>query len=387
MPARRFTDKEESDICKRYEQGESAETLGKILSASASTIRNILRRHKIRVRTSTEHKGIAISDACYDSVRDLYQDGKTLNEIAKEYRCSIPSVVRVLDKLGIERRTRVEAKGGISIKKYPEIIDLYQNGESCDKIAVKFNTWASTINQILKRNNIERRSISEAKGGLPKSFDQEVCKKYQEGETTYELGKIYGVDASTIGEILKRNNIPRRDSRILSDEFEKEICKEYLNGKGSITIAKELLFKHDISNAKSLVLSALERNNIQRRTLSEAQGGIPESEHGEICERYIKGETSIDLGSDYEVSHNTIIRILKRNNIERRQNIFGDSVQDVLDQTGRHILKKATAFYIYGIKGYPGFFKPGITNNINVRIDQGDGFYGDQYFWKEFETR
>jgi Mor family transcriptional regulator len=159
------------------------------------------------------------------------------------------------------------------------ICDKYVNGKSTYKIAEEYDLNPKTISNILHKNKIQLRSKSEAKGGLPLHLEPIICKKYKNGESTLQLAKQYGVHNVTIRQILIRNNQPLRNysasqkgkvrikERRFSPKIELSICKEYADGKSTTTLAK----KYNSSN--SLINMILSRNNIKKRTISEAMMG------------------------------------------------------------------------------------------------------------------
>jgi hypothetical protein len=77
----------------------------------------------------------------------LYQLGLSMAKAGKPYCVTAPTVMRILDRYKIPKRT----KGGIYKLPDKEIIARYKNGESCQKIADFFNVSFHTISNVLEK--------------------------------------------------------------------------------------------------------------------------------------------------------------------------------------------------------------------------------------------
>ena len=89
-----------------------------------------------------------------------------------------------------------------------KIIELYKSGLGSDSIAKIYNIHPNSILKILKKNNIERRSLSRF---TQNDFD-EMKKLYESGLSSSEIGEKYNVTHTAILKILKKNNVHRRAS-------------------------------------------------------------------------------------------------------------------------------------------------------------------------------
>ena len=91
---------------------------------------------------------------------------------------------------------------------------------------------------------------------------QEVCQRYESGETTRELGKAFDVCHPTILRYLVKAGIPRRSrtpARKLTPKQENYVCIQYKAGKSTLQLAKEL------SVSFSLISRTLIRAQVPRR--------------------------------------------------------------------------------------------------------------------------
>lgn len=98
----------------------------------------------------------------------------------------------------------------------PEVVLMYEKGYGVMRIAESYNCAPATVWHLLKRNGISLRPFCSQKGELnPKRLftdEQEkvICQEYVDGATGKELGKKYGTTATKISSMLKRHGIKSR---------------------------------------------------------------------------------------------------------------------------------------------------------------------------------
>ena len=96
-----------------------------------------------------------------------------------------------------------------------EIIDLYLYGFSSDEIGNIYGLSATIIRSILKKNNIEIRKgrprglVAHNKLELP---GNEIIKLYESGLTTIKIAEIYNCSSATVKRVLSENNIKARSN-------------------------------------------------------------------------------------------------------------------------------------------------------------------------------
>lgn len=84
----------------------------------------------------------------------------------------------------------------------------YQSGDSVYELAKDFECHRSTISAVLKRNGVEVSHRASAKPELVKK----VIELYAEMKTPKEIGTIVGLDCGTVRQVLKDNKIHIRKS-------------------------------------------------------------------------------------------------------------------------------------------------------------------------------
>ena len=259
-------------------------------------------------------------------VCDLYARGETLKAIATALKVGKTTVLRVLDRHGVERRQ--ERRFGP--REESALCKRYLAGESCPRLAATFETNASTVRNVLMRHGIALRRGAESHGGLTKIAERKVCEGYLAGDSSPKLANAFGVTVSTVVAIIRRHGIATRSRRSFCDEEELEICA-----------------------------------------------------------RYIAGENTKELALALKVRDQTIGKILKRCGVQARNTEgFIDSVQHVLDGTGRHAGMRECDFYLCELNAYSQTHcKIGIAFDASARARRGGGQYGSEVLRLVFATR
>lgn len=141
--------------------------IAEIYKCGHVTIRQRLRKYGIRVRILSEANRARFNiNIPKKELKKLYLERKISSiEIAKIYYCSPGTIRRLLRKYGIKIRTKSEAKKlfyNINISK-KELRTLYLKRKlSCPKIAKIFNCSSFLIRNKLKEHGIPSRSVKEA---------------------------------------------------------------------------------------------------------------------------------------------------------------------------------------------------------------------------------
>lgn len=220
MVARRFTDEQEQEICRRYQAGETTIGLAKELKVFSSTIGKVLKRAGHQTRSQREAKKGLTEEQMHFAVK-LYEAGKSQPECAKILQTSTSSITRALRILGLQGRTVKEQcsfsalKNGITAEQELKLCSLYQDGQSTVQLGKLFHICSSTAARILKRNGIDRR-----KGKITSEMEIEICNRYENGENTMELAKAFDLADVNIGKVLKANKIERRKAEAPFDSVQ-----------------------------------------------------------------------------------------------------------------------------------------------------------------------
>ncbi len=95
-------------------------------------------------------------------------------------------------------------------------------------------------------------------------WETAILLRYQTGKTMAEVAEDFGVTATTICNVLKRNGVAARSARRLGSTDEAEVCRLYLSGCSGVELAARYGCNHHT------IYNALRRNGIESRSNSEA---------------------------------------------------------------------------------------------------------------------
>ena len=309
---RKFTDAEEKQICKEYEQEMTAKELADKYGINEMTVGIILKRNGIK------SKRRKINNKDEKQICKDYELNKTIRELANEYNDIEGTIKSVLEKNGVKLKLTVNhsrKRRKVTQAEEEQICKEYINGLSSPKLAIKYNRPASTITKILERNNIKRNNPGKS-ARLTKEKEKKICTEYEIVLSTQKLGKKYNVSPMTIHNILKKHGIKTRKrgshSKLFTPEDEEKICKEYLIGTGGEKLSK----KYKILS-KSLY-QLLERNGVKIRSMDEIYNLFTDEEQEEICKEYQNSLSANAIAMEKGCSPMTIANILEKHGIEKR---------------------------------------------------------------------
>ena len=268
-----------------------------------------------------------------EKILKLYKDGISAEEIGRKLELGATTIRRYLDANKIKKRGVKEAKGGLSDEKELEVKKLYETGLTTETLGKKFGVSGKCIGDIVRRQGGKILTNTE-RNGIPKSFHKDICEDYKNGKSKRELARDFEKDISVITKILKDNNIEERTlseaAGGLPTHLHKSVCDDYINGLSCEKIA----LKHSVSDR--YINNLLIEGDIERRNIKEAHAiagrGINLTDK-EVCDLYKDGYSSSHIVQEYGGSPSTVLRILSKNNIEIRENIGSESVLYVIKTT------------------------------------------------------
>jgi len=385
---REFTTDEVEEIKRRYANNEGLLTIAKALGTSQGPVTRVLKENNVEIRKSTDSLK-AFSDEEEKEVIEKYKKGLTAKAIAKEYGLSKTPILKVLKRAGCNPyKDNQERNKKLSEGQKEEIAIAYKEGETAQKLARRYGVTGPTIKKALQESGVDVRSYSEAQGGLTDDKIRELIDLYKEGWNTVQLAENYGIGDGTVGRYLDRAGVQKRtwsEARGgLSDKQKEEVVRRYLDGETSVDIAKD----YDVYYGS--VLRAVKASGNEIRSLSESK--IMKTERDlyvdDIVARYEKGESAISIAEDYPVTDAGIRSLLRRQGVEiRDKGVWGDSVRHILDGTGNFINDRDTEYYIFTISGFPGILKPGIAHDSYARKRVSSGYYNQSLLIQTYGTR
>ena len=202
------------EIVKKHQDGKNTVELAHEYEVSTPTIKRLLKKAEVKLRNLSEAQIGKILPV--EKIVKKYNDGNSTYELADEYRVSNSTIYRLLKNEGIKLRSMSEAHLHGKVFPVDEIVKRYQDGISLFKLTNEYNVSTPTIKNLLKKEGVRLRGMSEAKIGKILPVD-EIVKKYNDGNSTYALADEYGVSSPTIGRLLKNARIELRSNSNLEE--------------------------------------------------------------------------------------------------------------------------------------------------------------------------
>lgn len=312
MSVRRFTDEQEAEIAAQYPE-KSTTQLAKLYDTSRRTIRRLI----VRQGGKTESRlkgGRRFTDEQEAEIAAQYPE-KTIDEIAKINNANPQTIRALLKRQGIKIRSNGEAKRRFTDEQERAIAAQYPE-KSVDELAKIHSAGANTIRRLIVRQGRKLRSISEAHEALRRFTDEqeaEIAAQYP-AKSTVQLAKIHKASIKSIRGLMNRQGVEIRSlsesKRKFTDEQEQEICQRYLLGEDSPAIGDSL----DVSS--TCICYILDHNGIERRasgtefgdSVQHALESAGRHTHARECELYLfelarYSDTHCKLGIAFDTDH------------------------------------------------------------------------------------
>lgn len=198
------------------------------------------------------------------------------------------------------------ARGSLSERDELGIVEWYERGESTRRVGRRFGVSKTTVRKVLKRMGVQARGKDEP-WKLMKAEQDEVIRRYLNGEGSTTIARDYPINSSTICSLMKREGFLRTVSEDERLHREQESVERYLNGERVRAIAKDLLVSR----------KAVERY-IRKAGIPFRRKRLAEAQREEIVRRYLIGETTESIANCMSVSRSAILRTLRLKNIPIR---------------------------------------------------------------------
>lgn len=93
-----------------------------------------------------------------------------------------------------------------------------------------------------------------------KETEQDICRDYQQNEKIRVIAKDYNITQATVMAVLRRNNIPLRDRKRIIPDIEEAVTVLYREGKSIIEIMQLTGVK-----SQQTIYRILRDHNVERR--------------------------------------------------------------------------------------------------------------------------
>ncbi|NON63510.1 CRISPR DNA repeat-binding protein Cbp1, partial [Acidianus sp. RZ1] len=131
----------------------------------------------------------------YANIKRLYENGKTIRDIAREYNMSYSKVRRILLASGTQFRGKVPD----DLKS--KVIELAKGGVSANKISKELRLNPNTVLRILKKS-----ALSRPRKKLKKEEIERIKEMYLNGYSIYRIAKEFNISTNLVVYHLKKTN-------------------------------------------------------------------------------------------------------------------------------------------------------------------------------------
>jgi len=332
-------------LCRWYiEEKKSTVEIGEIVGVSYSAINSWLKEAGIPIRQDYyEMHGYDFVKPTNEQLRWWYiNEKKSAHKIGEIVGVSKGTVLRWLEEDGINRRNNREKVfadlGKEIVKPTDDQLRRWYVDEkkSTREIGEIIGANGSTIAEWLKKAEIERRGQREARflslgKEVVKPSNTQLRRWYiDEGKSTYEIGKIVGVNWATALNWLKEASIPIRQDyyEMHGYDFVKpsrdQLRKWYVDDKKSTIEIAEI-----VGVSWGTVSNWLKEAGVQIRNQTEAKfvqyGKEIEKPPDERLRKWYINEkrSAAEISTIVDVDKTTILNWLARAGIARREVLYG----------------------------------------------------------------
>ena len=401
-----WSDEQIDDIVSRYLRQETTREIAKVYKCSKITISKLLKKNDIQLisrRTLNKkpsrkpRKIIDKTGNIYGKLTVIKEGPRSKDKLCKAGRqmywceCSCGLSCVLIDKrklreggtqscgLCLERDEKGRFPQKVIFKEEDKkfIITSYKKGKSIHDLAKDFKCSVRPIRDIVvnaigkgTKNDLRTFSDKEALS-MKKEFDANQTMTY------VKLQRKYGGTTDSIRSALFRVGISGRGSGFLSTynaQMDMDLCKEIWHKYNSEKISAEELGKQ-YEFTEGMILKAIRLSGNEPRNPWDTQFAFDTEEEKEIIKLYNLGRTATEISKDFGVTANTVLRSLRRHEIEIRNDNDLENMQMILNKEGRYAIKRETNYYVYSLKGLPEYLKPGIKFKDEDRAKHSEGYY------------
>jgi transposase-like protein/uncharacterized protein (DUF433 family) len=246
---------------------------------------------------------------------ELYAGGLTCQKIADIFGCSNGNVLYTLKKLGVQRRP-CAFKVKVPIEKHPLIIQMYEAGQSCYKIAKEFECTNVCIRNILQKHGIKLRPTS-----TPGEYSEEICQRmvdlYKQGNTQESIATQFGCSVRILKRIFDEYEVEIRhesstqfQSRFTEQDHQRMVMM-YENEKSQSEIAREFGCR------PFAVARILKKLGVKKRPLPSYHQITPKDREV-IMELHGRRKSHQEIAAQIGCCKETVMAIIRQHNVPVR---------------------------------------------------------------------
>lgn len=225
-----------------------------------------------------------------DSVVNLYNIGYTTTDIAGIINnCSLSTINRILKRNGIQLRKKGESpnknyKSNSRLKHVVKDVDklkeLFYNGIPINEIGKILMVSPKAVKRCIEENGLKRKKSIFSREQYDNENDEKIIKLYEEGKSTTEIGKIFGITHRTVCSHLKHCGVKIRknsESHFIKNKknFPDELKSyEFVYDMYIVRRISKIGMAKILNVSPNVIDRVLKEYNIKKRTISESKIGV-----------------------------------------------------------------------------------------------------------------
>lgn len=198
----------------------------------------------------------------------------------------------------------------ITVGQEREIVELYKSGKSGSVISKELGVSTGPVYRVLKEKGLTRSAKTDSEK------INVAVNKYLELDSVPKAAKDAGVAESVLYRELSSRGIERTSSGVklkLSDDDISTIINRYMDGESASNIS------NDFKTTGQTIIKVLKENNVEIRPA----GNIP-ARHDEdtVVELYKTGMSQEAVGDAVGLNQSVVSRIIRKNNVAKPRKSF-----------------------------------------------------------------
>lgn len=396
---------------KLYKEGESFKAIGEQLGILGLTISRIFKERPDWAEIKAEHdKRLQKFDK--DKIAELYKQGKSYDDIAKEMNCSMSHIRNIIKKhpmyeeISAIHNEVCYSKSIEGNKEFNEkVIKLYKEGYTYREIAKELNCAYGAIGKVL-RNAPNPQELRKShfnnipKGIKTKEIDTEtenkIIEMYKNRASTQQISETVDLPKEQVYKILqKQPDWKSTNPRTIQENTFKEILNSYKNGDSLVTLSHK--FNHGTGTIEYNLKKHPDWTEIRKEHFKNQARLKKEAitlDVNKIIDEYKAGMTLRQLSNKHNRNVVTILKHIRNNsNYAEVLDIHNKNYKDQKTQTINEILTMYhNGYSIKDLQTKYGYTELGIKRIIQIRENQlkfsesAQKRY-DDYTLEELETR
>ena len=290
-------------IIQMYEAGQSCDTIAKEFGCSHANIHRILQIHDVKMRPSTS-PGKFSEDICRKII-DMYKQGHSQDSIAARFGCGKKAIKRVLDEHKVERRRHNQFQPRFIAEDHQRMVAMYEQGKSLQEIAEDIGCTHHTVRRLLKQLGIEKRPVLLRHVITPEDREM-IVKLRSQGKSYPEIAAKIGCCRETVIAIMRQLNVPVRiqGPDAYSDEDQQKMVDLYENGISTVEIAV------GFDCGTGTVIQILRKLGIKIRPHG-LQGLLPPKKRKRMLTMYKEGYSGAEIAAKFECNLETVASMIE----------------------------------------------------------------------------